>query len=112
MRRREFLVATMAVAMSRPVRAQTEARPSTTKRIAIFHPSEPPEALSINGLRIYKAYLGELERLGYTEGQNLVVERWSALGKIDRYTRHLRNWSGYSAAQGPNPDYPDFVCEC
>jgi putative ABC transport system substrate-binding protein len=86
MRRREFLVATMAVAMSRPVRAQTEARPSTTKRIAIFHPSEPPEALSINGLRIYKAYLGELERLGYTEGQNLVVERWSALGKIDRYT--------------------------
>ena len=34
--------------------------------------------------RPYKAYFDELNRLGYIEGQNLIVERYSALGQPDR----------------------------
>ncbi len=35
-------------------------------------------------LPAYKAYFEELNRLGYIEGQNLIVERYSALGQPDR----------------------------
>jgi putative tryptophan/tyrosine transport system substrate-binding protein len=55
------------------------------KRIAVFHPSEPPEGISINGRRGFKAFFGELIKLGYNEGPNLIVERYSALGQPDRY---------------------------
>src|ERR1700742_161013 len=83
MRRREFIAGTVATAASgfaQSIRAQTN-----TKRIAIFHPTEPPEGLTIKGRRAYKVYFGELDRLGYIEGQNLIVERYSALGRQDRY---------------------------
>ena len=33
----------------------------------------------------YKAYFDELNRLGFIEGQNLIVERYSGLGQPDRY---------------------------
>jgi putative ABC transport system substrate-binding protein len=36
------------------------------------------------GHRLYKVYFEELNRLGYIEGQNLIVERYSALGQPDR----------------------------
>jgi putative ABC transport system substrate-binding protein len=88
MRRREFIAATAATAavgFARPIHAQNDIKSPDTKRIAVFHPSEPPEGLTVNGRRGYKAYFGELRRLGYIEGQNLVVERYSALGHADRF---------------------------
>jgi putative ABC transport system substrate-binding protein len=33
----------------------------------------------------FKAYFDELNRLGFIEGQNLIVERYSALGQPDRF---------------------------
>jgi putative ABC transport system substrate-binding protein len=33
----------------------------------------------------YKPFFGELNRLGYIEGRNLIVERYSALGQTERY---------------------------
>ena len=33
----------------------------------------------------YKAYFDELNRLGFVDGQNLIVERYSALGQFDRF---------------------------
>ena len=33
----------------------------------------------------YRAFFGELRRLGYVEGQNLVVDRRSALGRPERF---------------------------
>jgi putative ABC transport system substrate-binding protein len=87
MLRREFIAGTAATAavgsMLRAARA--EVRAPDTKRIAIVHPTDPPEALTVNGRRAYKAYFEELKRLGYIEGQNLIVDRYSALGKPDRY---------------------------
>jgi putative tryptophan/tyrosine transport system substrate-binding protein len=88
MKRREFIagtVTTAAMGIAQPICAQINASPPLAKRIVIFHPTEPPAGLTINGRRAYKTYFGELNRLGYIEGQNLIVERYSALGQSDRY---------------------------
>jgi putative tryptophan/tyrosine transport system substrate-binding protein len=87
MRRREFIAGTAAVAamgFARPVFAQANPSPGA-KRLAIFHTTEPIEKLTINGLPAFKAYFAELNRLGHIEGQNLIVDRYSALGQPDRY---------------------------
>ena len=59
-------------------------QPSVARRktARLFHPSEPPEGMASNGR--FKAYFDELNRLGFIEGQNLIVERYSALGQPDR----------------------------
>lgn len=88
MQRREFIAGTVATAtmgFPRPIFGETNGSSLSKKRIAIFHPTEPPVGLTINGRRAYKTYFGELNRLGYIEGQNLIVERYSALGQPDRY---------------------------
>jgi putative tryptophan/tyrosine transport system substrate-binding protein len=85
MRRREFIAgtaATAAMSFTRPVCAQIDAR-SPGKRIAFVHLTEKLKGLTVKGR--YKAFFGELNRLGYIEGQNLVVERYSALGQTERY---------------------------
>src|SRR5262249_13567221 len=41
------------------------------------------EGLTVKGR--YKAFFGELNRLGHIEGKNLVVERYSALGQMELY---------------------------
>jgi putative tryptophan/tyrosine transport system substrate-binding protein len=86
MRRREFIAGTAATALAgfaQPSCAQTSARPGV-KGLAIFHPTDRPEEITSNANRVYKAYFDELKKHGYTEGQNLVVERYSALGHPDR----------------------------
>jgi putative ABC transport system substrate-binding protein len=88
MRRRAFIAgtaATAALSLARPVYAQTNARSPVVKRIAFVHPSEKVEDMTINGRRTFRAYFGELNRLGYIEGKNLAVERYSALGQRDQY---------------------------
>ena len=79
MRRRQFIAGTAATAtmgFARTVYAETNARPTGIKRVAIFHFTDPHPRL--------KAYFDELNRLGYIEGQNLIVQRYSALGHLDR----------------------------
>jgi putative ABC transport system substrate-binding protein len=89
MRRREFIAgiaATGAVNVSISAWTQTDARKRGMKRIAIVHPTDRPEDMTIDGpRRLFRAYFEELRRLGYIEGQNLLVERYSALGRGDRY---------------------------
>ena len=83
MRRRVFIAgaaATAAMGFTKPIYAQSD-----PKRIAMFHPTEPIEGLTVNGRRAYKTYFSELRRLGYVEGQNLVVERYSLLGHPERF---------------------------
>ena len=38
-----------------------------------------------NGNRYYRAFFEELGRLGYVEGQNLLVERYSGEGRIEHF---------------------------
>ena len=85
MRRREFitLLGGAAVAWPLAVRAQ---QPATQHRIAIFHPAIPTTLLTeTGGGSAWRAFFGELRRLGYVEGGNLIIERYSAEGHHERY---------------------------
>jgi putative ABC transport system substrate-binding protein len=76
MKRRAFITL-MGAALARPpaVRAQQS---TTQQRIAIFHPAIPTTSA-------WRAFFGELRRLGYVEGENLIIERYSAEGHHERY---------------------------
>jgi putative ABC transport system substrate-binding protein len=41
--------------------------------------------MGVNGSRHYRLFFEELSRLGYIEGQNLVVERYSGEGRTEHY---------------------------
>jgi len=88
MRRREFIAgtaATAAMGFAQPIWAETNAPSTGVKRIAIFYPGEiGPEN------RARKAYFMELKRLGYIEGQNLIVERYEGHGQTDRIGEFAR----------------------
>ncbi|MDN4988513.1 ABC transporter substrate-binding protein [Bradyrhizobium arachidis] len=81
MRRRDFIAGCFAgsVALSGVSRAQ----PPGQRRIAIVAPSRSIENLRTNSY--HRAFLDELARLGFAEGQNLVIERYSGGGDMDRY---------------------------
>jgi hypothetical protein len=48
-------------------------------------PAGPVSIMTPNGTSYYKVFFEELARLGYVEGQNLIVLRFSAEGHEDRY---------------------------
>lgn len=78
-----------------PVRAQQRAAP----RIALFHPAIPVALLTeTGGGTAWRAFFSELRRLGYFEGQNLLIERYSAEGHHERYADMARE------IVGRNPD--------
>jgi len=86
MRRRGFIIIALgsvaAVSLPQFARAQQAGK---TYRIAIVSPSMPVSEMNEANEGIYRPFLGELRRLGYTEGQNLIVERYSAEGHPERY---------------------------
>jgi putative tryptophan/tyrosine transport system substrate-binding protein len=96
MRRRELIAATAVLVLGTSARAQTNAQ--MPKRIAIVDPIWKPEEVTINGYFAYKAYLTELNRLAYVEGENLIVERYLALGRPERHAEIAR------AAVASHPD--------
>jgi putative ABC transport system substrate-binding protein len=51
-----------------------------------FHPSAPISDLTENSSsQAYRAFLGEFRPLGYAEGQNLILDRYSGEGQPERY---------------------------
>jgi putative tryptophan/tyrosine transport system substrate-binding protein len=84
MRRREFIVGLgSAAALPIAVRAQRSER---TPRLAIITPTVPvAEIAEIGDLPAYRALFSELRKLRYVEDQNLIVERYSAEGRPERY---------------------------
>src|SRR6476646_2274497 len=85
MRRREFitLLGGAAVAWPLAVRAQ---HPATQHRIAIFHPAIPTTLLTeTGGGSAWRAFFGELRRSGYVEGEHLIIERYCAEERDERY---------------------------
>jgi putative ABC transport system substrate-binding protein len=84
MRWREFLIATaMLAAATRQAMAQQAA--AKMRRVAMFHTGTKPEELRIGGDPTYASIFEELKRLGYVEGVNLIVDRYSAEGRFDRF---------------------------
>jgi hypothetical protein len=84
MERREFIRLLGGAAAAWPFVAR--AQQPTTRRIAIFHPAIPTALLTETGAgSAWRAFFGELRRLGYVEGENLIIERYSAEGHHERY---------------------------
>lgn len=83
MRRRDFIAGMMLGALPCSARAQQR-----TYRIAIFHPAIPTTLLTeTGGGTAWRAFFSELRRLGYIEGENLIIDRYSAEGHHERYTQ-------------------------
>ena len=61
------------------------------KRIAFVNSAGEPGRISGSGLPTYRAFFEELSRLGYVEGQNLGVERYSENGQPERYPELTRD---------------------
>ena len=61
-------------------------QPGKLYRIAIVHPSAPVADLTDTGSPRFIALFKELRRLGYVEGQNVAVERYSGAGQTERYS--------------------------
>jgi putative tryptophan/tyrosine transport system substrate-binding protein len=91
-RRRELLALTLFGVAEGSARAQPTDK---THRIAVVHPAEPIAVMSeTGGHPTYRAFFEELRRLGYIEGRNLVVERWSAEGRTEQYRELARQIVG------------------
>jgi putative tryptophan/tyrosine transport system substrate-binding protein len=89
MRRREFMTLVGGVAVW-PLAARAQRR-ATQHRIAIFHPAIPTTLLTeTGGGSAWRAFFSELRRLGYVEGENLIIERYSADGHHERYANLAR----------------------
>lgn len=85
MRRRDFVAGAFiasAWGTTGPTSAQNK---PLAPSIAIVAVATKIEDITINGVPAFKGYFSELKRLGYAEGTNLVVERYSALGRMDRF---------------------------
>src|SRR5215469_15386836 len=85
MRRRDFLSLIGAAAVAgEPFFAHAQ---QTTKvyRIAAVSVAVPVTDMTETGAAHYRAFLGELRRRGYVEGENLVIERFSAVGHPEQY---------------------------
>lgn len=88
MRRRDFLLATSAF-LSAPIAAR--AQPVAKKRLALVSPSTKVAEMKIGGEAFFGLLLSELKPLGYAEGENLIVDRYSGEGNQDRYADVARD---------------------
>jgi len=86
MRRREFIGGFVGSLVLSP--AASRAQLPSKRRIAIVAPSRPIEDINTNP--IYRAFLDELARLGFAEGQNLVIDRYSGGSDMDGYPELAR----------------------
>jgi putative ABC transport system substrate-binding protein len=89
MKRREFITLMSGTAASWLLIAR--AQPAKMKRIAMVASSERTANMVASYNRSYRAFFDELGRLGFVEGKNLVVERYSAGGQIDRFPQLARD---------------------
>jgi putative ABC transport system substrate-binding protein len=101
MKRREFLRLACCTSVLAATTSSTAlaVEPHKMYRLAILHPSHPVSDLTENGrLKYYREFFHELRQLGYIEGKNLVVERFSGEGRVDHYPELARE----AVARKPN----------
>jgi putative tryptophan/tyrosine transport system substrate-binding protein len=90
MRRRNFirLVGFIGGAAACPLALQAQ---QPLKRVAMVHPSEKVGNMTIAGRRTFQAFFEEIGALGYVEGRNLLLERYSGEGRADHYAELARD---------------------
>src|SRR5215207_5568892 len=89
MRRREFIgLIGVATAVSTSALAQ---RGSKQLRIALVHSAIPTAELTESAGPLWvRRFLQELRRLGYVDGENIVVQRYLAEGHQERFAALAR----------------------
>jgi putative ABC transport system substrate-binding protein len=92
LKRREFILFLGSVTAGWPLSLQAQQR-AKVYRIAIVHPSSAIADLTEESQDnvIYPPFFKELRRLGYVEGQNLLVERRSAERRPERHAEIVRD---------------------
>jgi putative ABC transport system substrate-binding protein len=101
MKRREFIGLAYGVSLlaATTSRAAWAVEPQKMYRLAILHTSHPVSELTENShFKYWREFFHELRQLGYIEGNNLVVERFTGEGRFDRYPELARE----AAARNPN----------
>jgi len=88
MKRRDFVAGLLIASAMRPAVAQ---QPGKMKRIAIVATATKVGEMTAGKNRLYRVLFEELNRLGFIEGQNLVVERYSAEGGRERHAELARD---------------------
>ena len=89
MRRRDFITA-LGIAATWPLAVRAQ-QPARMRRIAFVHPFAKVSEMNVSNQTYQRAFFQELIRLGYIEGQNLRVERYSGEGQSERYAELVRN---------------------
>ena len=80
--RRDLLVAFASVALIKQATAEGAAG---TARLAVISPASPLDAMvETSANPFWRELFGELRRLGYVEGKNLIVGRFSTEGRAER----------------------------
>src|SRR3954468_489671 len=87
--RRDFITIFGGAAATWPLSARAQ-QPAKMKRIAFVHPSIKVSEMSVSNQTYHRSFFEELIRLGYVEGQNLGIERYSGDGQPDRYAELAR----------------------
>jgi putative tryptophan/tyrosine transport system substrate-binding protein len=88
MKRRDFVAGWVLASAIPPAWAQQR---SKVYRLAIAAPTTPvTEMNEASGHPVHQALFEELKRLGYVEGRNLVVERYSGEGRAENYPELAR----------------------
>ena len=83
MRRRNLIFCVLAVAAMGTAHAQQSGK---VHRIAVVHPSHPVATLTeTSPSPVISAIFTELRRLGYVEGKNILIERYSGEGRAAHY---------------------------
>jgi putative ABC transport system substrate-binding protein len=90
MQRREFITLFGGTAATWPLAARAQ-QSSRMKRIAMVSPADKIGDIGVNGSSFYRMVFEELSRLGYVEGQNFVVERYSGEGRTEHYADLARD---------------------
>jgi putative tryptophan/tyrosine transport system substrate-binding protein len=106
-KRREFIAGAASLFAASHAAAQQS---GASKRLAICSPSEPESLMYENSdNRYYRALFAELRRLGYVEGQTLVVERHGrekiASGPAAMVAEVIRSYPDVVYAIPPAPLY-------
>jgi putative tryptophan/tyrosine transport system substrate-binding protein len=96
-RRRDFIAGLIFAAVTGRAQAQQTGK---VYRIALAHPTAPvaDQNQASKGSLAFPAIFQELTRLGYVEGRNLLIERYSGEGRASHYLELAR------AAVSRNPD--------
>jgi putative tryptophan/tyrosine transport system substrate-binding protein len=90
MRRRDFFGVLSGVAVAAvPLFARAQ-QSGKVYRVALVSPSMLLSEINETD-PVYGPFFDELRRLGYSEGQNLVIERFSAEGHAERYREMVSN---------------------